>query len=126
MAPAIDPSISSKQRKHPSTKPRSLRSRSPSSKDNPLSSPSHASGVMSLYLDAAAALAAPAAGGSFKARVYSSRLRASPAQVVALVGEASKWDVVLKEVIENADLLRQEPKVCRLFFPFLCSTMSTY
>ncbi|KAL2014868.1 hypothetical protein VTN00DRAFT_2393 [Thermoascus crustaceus] len=70
---------------------------------------------MSLYLDAAAALAAPAQGGSFKARVYNNRgLRSSPAQVVALVGEASKWDVVLKEVIENADVLRSEPKLTPL------------
>lgn len=85
---------------------------------------------MSLYLDAAAALAAPAHGGSFKARVYNNRgLRSSPAQVVALVAEASKWDVVLKEVVENADVLSSEPKVSRHFFfsfPFFLSALCFY
>lgn len=67
---------------------------------------------MSLYFDAVAILTAPSAGGSFKSRIYSARnLRASPAQIYALITEASKWDRVLAEVIENADILSVERKV---------------
>ena len=69
---------------------------------------------MALYYDGVAVLTTPASiGGSFKSRIYSSKsLKSSPAQVFALVTEAAKWDVVLKEVIEKADLLSLEPKVC--------------
>jgi hypothetical protein len=70
---------------------------------------------MSLYFDGVAVLTTPPSiGGSFKSRIYSSSnsLKASPAQVFALVTEAAKWDIVLKEVIEKADLLSLEPKVC--------------
>lgn len=68
---------------------------------------------MSLYYDAASILTAPSSiGGSFKSRIYTSRnLKASPAQVFALITEASKWDILLKEVIEKADFLHLEPKV---------------
>lgn len=67
---------------------------------------------MSLYFDAVAILTAPASGGSFKSRIYSARnLRAKPAQIYALITEASKWDVVLAEVIENAGILNLERKV---------------
>lgn len=67
---------------------------------------------MSLYFDAVAILTAPASGGSFKSRIYSARnLRATPAQIYALTIEASKWDTVLAEVIENADILSLERKV---------------
>lgn len=68
---------------------------------------------MSLYYDAAAVLTTPpSAGGSFKSRIYNARnLKASPAQIYALVSEAAKWDIVLKEVIDNAGLLNHEPKV---------------
>ena len=67
---------------------------------------------MSLYFDAVAILTAPASGGSFKSRIYSARnLRASPAQIYALITEASKWDVILAEVIENAGILNLERKV---------------
>lgn len=68
---------------------------------------------MSLYFDAVSILTTPSsAGGSFKSRIYSARnLRASPAQVYALIIEASKWDRVLAEVIEHADLLALERKV---------------
>jgi putative methyltransferase len=70
-------------------------------------------GRMSLYYDAISILTAPATtGGSFKSRIYSSKtLKSSPAQVFALVTEASKWDVLLKEVIENAGILSLEHKV---------------
>jgi putative methyltransferase len=67
---------------------------------------------MSLYFDAVAILTAPSAGGSFKSRIYSARnLRAAPAQIYALITEASKWDRVLADVIEKADILSVERKV---------------
>ncbi|KAL4786327.1 S-adenosyl-L-methionine-dependent methyltransferase [Aspergillus varians] len=71
---------------------------------------------MSLYYDAVAVLTAPSStGGSFKSRLYNSRtLRATPAQVYALVIEAAKWDILLKEVIEQAGILKLEPKLTPL------------
>ncbi|KAL6236844.1 hypothetical protein BDW75DRAFT_103323 [Aspergillus navahoensis] len=71
---------------------------------------------MSLYYDAASILTAPSsAGGSFKSRLYNSRnLKASPAQVYALITEAAKWDVLLKEVIDQAGILKLEPKLTPL------------
>lgn len=68
---------------------------------------------MSLYYDAVSVLTASAStGGSFKSRIYNARnIKASPAQIYALVIEASKWDILLKEVIENAGILKLEPKV---------------
>lgn len=69
---------------------------------------------MSLYYDASTILTSPSnnQGGSFKSRIYNSKsLKASPAQIYALVTEASKWDILLKEVIENAGILPLEPKV---------------
>ncbi|OJI96765.1 hypothetical protein ASPVEDRAFT_58617 [Aspergillus versicolor CBS 583.65] len=71
---------------------------------------------MSLYYDAVSVLTAPSsAGGSFKSRLYNSRsLKASPAQVYALVVEAAKWDILLKEVIDQAGILKLEPKLTPL------------
>lgn len=68
---------------------------------------------MSLYYDAVSILTAPSStGGSFKSRLYNSRtLKASPAQVYALIVEAAKWDILLKEVIDQAGVLKLEPKV---------------
>jgi hypothetical protein len=67
---------------------------------------------MSLYFDAVAILTAPSSGGSFKSRVYSARdLRASPAQIYALITEAAKWDTVLAEVIDKSGILALERKV---------------
>lgn len=68
---------------------------------------------MSLYYDAVSILSSPSpTGGSFKSRIYNSRsLKSSPAQVYALVIEASKWDLLLKDVIENAGILNLESKV---------------
>jgi putative methyltransferase len=68
---------------------------------------------MSLYYDAAFLLTAPTnTGGSFKSRVYNTTsLKAAPAHIFALVAEASKWDLLLKEVIDNAGILSLEPKV---------------
>ncbi|KAI2790658.1 hypothetical protein POX_c03504 [Penicillium oxalicum] len=70
---------------------------------------------MSLYFDAVAILTAPSMGGSFKSRIYNARnLRASPAQIYALIIEASKWDRVLAEVIEKSDILSVERKLTPL------------
>ncbi|KAL3452247.1 S-adenosyl-L-methionine-dependent methyltransferase [Aspergillus insuetus] len=71
---------------------------------------------MSLYYDAVSVLTAPSStGGSFKSRLYNSRtLKASPAQVYALVVEAAKWDILLKEVIDAAGILKLEPKLTPL------------
>lgn len=68
---------------------------------------------MSLYYDAVSILASPTqTGGSFKSRIYNSRsLKSSPAQLYALIIEASKWDLLLKDVIESAGILNLEPKV---------------
>lgn len=67
---------------------------------------------MSLYFDAVTILTEPASGGSFKSRIYSARnLRATPAQVYALIIESSKWDRLLTEVIDRSDLLNAERKV---------------
>lgn len=67
---------------------------------------------MSLYFDAVSVLTAPSSGGSFKSRIYNSRsLKANPAQIYALITEASKWDTLLKEVIEHTGILNLEPKV---------------
>ncbi|KAL2827597.1 S-adenosyl-L-methionine-dependent methyltransferase [Aspergillus cavernicola] len=71
---------------------------------------------MSLYYDAVGVLTAPSStGGSFKSRLYNSRtLKASPAQVYALITEAAKWDILLKEVIDQAGILKLEPKLTPL------------
>ncbi|KAL2752823.1 hypothetical protein ACRALDRAFT_1044857 [Sodiomyces alcalophilus JCM 7366] len=50
--------------------------------------------------------------GSLKSRVFTKKnLKSPPAQVFALATETCKWSEVLKEVIENADLLRHERKL---------------
>ncbi|RFU34750.1 hypothetical protein B7463_g1526, partial [Scytalidium lignicola] len=52
------------------------------------------------------------AGGSLKSRVFSKKdLKSQPAQIYALVIETCKWSLILKEVIENADILRLERKL---------------
>lgn len=68
---------------------------------------------MSLYHDAVTILNNPSStGGSFKSRIYNSRsTKASPAQIYALITETAKWDILLKDVIEKADILKLEPKV---------------
>lgn len=68
---------------------------------------------MSLYYDAVSILTAPSTtGGSFKSRIYNARnIKSAPAQIYALIIEASKWDILLKEVIEAAGILKLEPKV---------------
>ncbi|PSN75022.1 S-adenosyl-L-methionine-dependent methyltransferase, partial [Corynespora cassiicola Philippines] len=68
---------------------------------------------MSLYYEAAALLANPDnAGGSLKSRVFRKKdLKSSPAQLFALVAEASKWSPVLKDVIEKCALWPEEKKL---------------
>lgn len=68
---------------------------------------------MSLYYEAADLLTAPTnAGGSLKSRIFSKKdLKSQPAQIYALAIETCKWSSVLKEVVENAGLLRLERKV---------------
>ncbi|OWP00782.1 hypothetical protein B2J93_8473 [Marssonina coronariae] len=68
---------------------------------------------MSLYYEAADILTAPAsAGGSLKSRIFSKKdLKSQPAQIYALAIETCKWSSVLKEVVENADILRLERKL---------------
>ncbi|KAK4456097.1 S-adenosyl-L-methionine-dependent methyltransferase [Podospora aff. communis PSN243] len=68
---------------------------------------------MSLYHEAAGLLSAPTThGGSLKSRIFGNKeLKSPPAQVYALVLETRKWSVVLKEVVENAQLLSAERKL---------------
>ncbi|TGO67394.1 hypothetical protein BOTNAR_0043g00260 [Botryotinia narcissicola] len=68
---------------------------------------------MSLYYEAAEVLAAPTnQGGSLRSRIFSKKdLKSQPAQIYALAIETCKWSPVLKDVIENADLLRLERKL---------------
>jgi len=68
---------------------------------------------MSLYHEAASILTGPAdAGGSFKSRIYSNKtLKSSPAHLYALVSETLKWGDVLREVVEQSQLLSMERKV---------------
>ena len=68
---------------------------------------------MSLYYEAADILCnADKAGGSLKSRIYGKKdLKSSPANVYALVSEATKWSAVLKDVVEKSGVLREEKKV---------------
>jgi putative methyltransferase len=69
--------------------------------------------TMSLYWETADLLTAPAnSGGSLKSRIFSKKdLKSQPAQIYALAIETCKWSSVLREVVENADILRVERKV---------------
>jgi putative methyltransferase len=68
---------------------------------------------MSLYYEAAAILAnAENTGGSLKSRLFTKKdLKSSPGHIFALIAEASKWSVVLKDVIEKTGVLAGEKKV---------------
>lgn len=72
---------------------------------------------MSLYYEAASVLIDETGGGSLKSRIYNdtAKFKSRPAQLYALITETAKYDVFLKEVIENADILKLEPKVCQYF-----------
>lgn len=68
---------------------------------------------MSLYYDAATVLTNDGLSGSLKSRIYGNNLelKSKPAHLYALISETAKFDGFLKEVIDNAGLLAQEPKV---------------
>ena len=67
---------------------------------------------MALYYDAASILCSEDQRGSLKSRIYGTTdLKSSPAQLFALISEVAKRDQLLKEVIENAQLINDEPKV---------------
>ena len=68
---------------------------------------------MSLYHETAAIVTSPSShSGSLKSRIFGSKdLKSPPAQVYALAFESSKWSAVLKEVVENSQLLQKERKV---------------
>ena len=70
---------------------------------------------MSLYYEAASILTDETRGGSLKSRIYNdaAKFYSRPAQLYALITETAKYDVFIAEVIENADILKLEPKVCR-------------
>lgn len=68
---------------------------------------------MSLYHETAELLSSGSnTGGNLRNRVFTNqKLKSTPTQVYALALETSKWSAVLKEVIENAELLKHERKV---------------
>ena len=68
---------------------------------------------MSLYYDAATLLDNRShQSGSIKSRVFgSNNLKSKPSQLFALLVEATKWSEILSEVVQKADVLRQEKKV---------------
>lgn len=68
---------------------------------------------MSLYYDAAAVLTGDTLQGSLKSRIYNSNagLKSKPAHVYALISECAKYDVFLKEVIDNTGIVAHESKV---------------
>ena len=68
---------------------------------------------MSLYYGAAPLLLPNSdQAGSLKSRVFNAKdLKSNPKQVFALVSEASKWSMVLSDVIERSQLLQLERKV---------------
>ncbi|KAK3295872.1 S-adenosyl-L-methionine-dependent methyltransferase [Chaetomium fimeti] len=68
---------------------------------------------MSLYHETAGIVTGPSThGGSLKSRIYGNKdLKSPPAQIYALAFESSKWSAVLKEVVENSQLLQKERKI---------------
>ncbi|KAJ3560640.1 hypothetical protein NPX13_g9236 [Xylaria arbuscula] len=75
---------------------------------------------MSLYHETADILSAPSStGGSLKNRLFSNnkdkqKLKSPPQQIYALASETCKWSAVLKEVVDNSELLRHERKLTPL------------
>ncbi|XXH04413.1 hypothetical protein Hte_010827 [Hypoxylon texense] len=69
---------------------------------------------MSLYHETAEVLSSTA-GGNLKTRIFGKKdLKSPQQQVYALALETCKWSSVLKEVIENSELLRHERKLSPL------------
>ncbi|KAK2762321.1 hypothetical protein FQN54_001331 [Arachnomyces sp. PD_36] len=71
---------------------------------------------MSLYFDAVTVLTDNSShAGSFVSRIYNAKnIKSPPSRVVALIFECAKFDIVLKEVVENAGILPLEPKLTPL------------
>ncbi|KAI0005704.1 S-adenosyl-L-methionine-dependent methyltransferase [Xylariaceae sp. FL0662B] len=71
---------------------------------------------MSLYHETADILSAPpSTGGNLKTRIFGNKdLKSPQQQVYALALETCKWSSVLKEVIDNSELLRHERKLSPL------------
>lgn len=84
---------------------------------------------MALYYDAASILSSTEISGSLKSRIYNTNnvnLKSKPAQIYALISETAKRDVFLKEVIDNTDLLKDEPKVSpKPLYLILCAHNTT-
>ena len=68
---------------------------------------------MSLYYEAERILSDQSQqSGSLKSRIFGAKgLKSTPAQIFALVTEASKWSPIIKEIIEKSQLLIHERKV---------------
>ncbi|MCJ1308495.1 hypothetical protein MMC25_002148 [Agyrium rufum] len=69
---------------------------------------------MSLYYEAEtfSNSGGPHSAGSLKSRVFTAKsLQSTPAQIFALVTEATRWSPVLKEVVEKSELLQHEKKL---------------
>lgn len=70
---------------------------------------------MSLYTEAAAILSdTTPETGSLRSVIYNDThgpRKSQPAALYALITETAKWDVILKEVIDNSGLLAWETKV---------------
>ena len=70
---------------------------------------------MALYTEASRILSTPGTG-SLKSRIYNSnqngpKNRTTPKQIYALITETTKYDLLLSEIINRADLLTHEPKL---------------
>ncbi|KAK5047808.1 hypothetical protein LTR84_006473 [Exophiala bonariae] len=68
---------------------------------------------MSVYYDAATILGSESRAGSLKSRIYDNKLGlgSKPTHLYALISEAAKYDNFLKQVIDAANFLAQEPKL---------------
>jgi putative methyltransferase len=83
---------------------------------------------MSLYYEAEAVLTnAEKTGGSLKSRIFGKKTsKHSPAQIYALVSEATKWSPVLKSVVERSGLLKSEKKAYSPPTPVLAQTLTDF
>ncbi|KAK5945107.1 hypothetical protein PMZ80_002311 [Knufia obscura] len=76
---------------------------------------------MALYYDAASVLSSEGGQGSLKSRIYGpSTVKSNPTQIYALISETAKRDVFLKDVLDRAGLLQDEPKLTPLLALLLC------
>ncbi|KAK7897787.1 hypothetical protein LTR67_004417 [Exophiala xenobiotica] len=68
---------------------------------------------MSLYYDAATVLTSGPQDGSLRSRLYGNKLnlKSKPAHLYALISETVKFNHFVKEIIDNATFLTEEPKL---------------